>query len=1621
MTKVDYKKILPESSSFQLIRTNPKLTGNVKLTVDSSGDLWLNSIEANEELSKNQYKKFPVDISREHGINIYKFFNNGRTPNNIIFDLKKNVKVEQISENFEDQYDFSDYYSGAKFFPSKFYDERFSYLAPLYMKEQLPDYFIIFKVPGPMNYESTISKNKYPHQSDEYLYDMLKGAEVKSVYDLTDKSKLGKYLRSMLEHDRYPKSPLDVNFNNGSLTNYNGISITAGTYASKGEDLSGFYRDDNPIKYFEQFMTLGYERNSILYPYIMNIEFLFDEEFNGDYEFNRYIGVYINKIQLDELEVDLDKIEKDNHKIGNLPKITTTIDENDGDDLTITNTSGVILPISDSSSSLVYSDFTFSKSGTFLTYVEDRDGNLHLPNAADAFSVSSGTLESIRLNDKELNVGKFYGPGDVFLQETGNRLFIKGSSHIEIKFLDDLNDFDKIKIYHTRGSKVDDSGNKYDEFIAMYNSVVSDPGDTYYYYDAIDTNQSPAVNVGDLYYFNGYRGTDGSDSAEAFAFLINKMRNKFFKAYQSGNSVIIKSKNVGNHDSKFSVEVESYSNYDKISVNDITGDTLEDNKINFIGGSSDLNRFKASFTFKDSINDNIEDLLVKTEDGWSGIESVSNYIDIVNDDTYSTKKSSTQALADYNDEIVVTLSDEELPNIKSSKFLIKEKFKPKFGLISIYPVKDFDYDFYSDKYNRFPIWELYKYFYIPPNKSLLNNKYVYKVVGSGVIGWNGNSYTEGQTFTVESSEPDYYTIESGSPFLVYDSTRDDYDLPTLSDKTGISSFTGYYGIRDVYDSGPVDEESETYRKRDRFLRDLINTEYHYYRENYNKDFAFSSKLNPYIFKWGYKGGKDVRDNPYRLNTSRAFGLNNLSPDQTIKNPDPSKITNEWYYLISDYSDFINDDSILAQNYSYFNDDLDLDTLLSDEDEFLKYFLHTPKNGDGDYLNCTQDRYSIIKYNNSSKFNETLFRGVKIRFKDVANNTIFGSDNKPLTKSESRRFDGYRFSVVLNPVKRDINDDVPPVSYKFIEKKDYKFILMVIELSLEDKTQLDVPFEGSPTFDINNVSSLSEFSRIDGDYRIEFNDDDISNMTYLFLYSVADKKFRGDDSLLSYSNVRISGKLDFSDLDSSGSEYYVNLFESDQYSDFNYNILNELSDAGSRNYIVLNKDGTDLFVKTGTGFTDTNALSRIGQSRLFFNNDSLEFYNSADNLIYPIPSQNKRFYQDDAIFKQVGGGRNYYAKLFSKLSLAQIKRYINSYDSIIEYITYDSDNNQTTSEFYAEIIDPSLFGKSNTIISKIDTDIPEQFKSESVISYVFNKVNLASGYDLNRYGGPYEPTFKDVFTFIPEFEFNSTTGLDDIIYANIKLNTKISCFGKINNFWNLKISDRKILKLQNDDKFNPVFELIDEITLDRNDFNVLLSNWEYGFHKKYLTKNTYSNVHGFLRVGEDYNFTSKILNIPDNVTLESFNVSTVDDLDTINIDDYEIVYETRPDRYVGVINLRNVLIRYLKTDGIDEQFKEYIDETFLEKLTIDEYVTEYIKKNILKLYETLNINFYIKKLNDKSSFDIVSLTSSQKDDQEYNLEKNVTINKQDALIYTFTINKDVNKGLSVSPEVKIKYI
>lgn len=146
------RKIIKQTSSFGVLRANPRISGNVKITVDSNDDIWLNSIDSNAEMSNQAYKGFRISPESSYDRDLYTFFGNGSTPSQFVFGLVgESDPVQNQINDLSNTYNLS-YSTGVTPLISDKYPENFSYLAPLWLGEDIPDYFVIFKVNDPIDY-----------------------------------------------------------------------------------------------------------------------------------------------------------------------------------------------------------------------------------------------------------------------------------------------------------------------------------------------------------------------------------------------------------------------------------------------------------------------------------------------------------------------------------------------------------------------------------------------------------------------------------------------------------------------------------------------------------------------------------------------------------------------------------------------------------------------------------------------------------------------------------------------------------------------------------------------------------------------------------------------------------------------------------------------------------------------------------------------------------------------------------------------------------------------------------------------------------------------------------------------------------------------------------------------------------------------------------------------------------------------------------------------------------------------------------------------------------------------------------------------------------------------------
>ena len=114
-----------------------KLTSNGK-------DIYLESFSANNELSSARFKAFKISGDSTYDKDVFRFFQLGQTPKDIAYDVFQEFRSIAVLPEYSNQYEMF-YSSGTRSVASDSYSEDLGMLAPIWLKDQMPNYFVIFK------------------------------------------------------------------------------------------------------------------------------------------------------------------------------------------------------------------------------------------------------------------------------------------------------------------------------------------------------------------------------------------------------------------------------------------------------------------------------------------------------------------------------------------------------------------------------------------------------------------------------------------------------------------------------------------------------------------------------------------------------------------------------------------------------------------------------------------------------------------------------------------------------------------------------------------------------------------------------------------------------------------------------------------------------------------------------------------------------------------------------------------------------------------------------------------------------------------------------------------------------------------------------------------------------------------------------------------------------------------------------------------------------------------------------------------------------------------------------------------------------------------------------------
>ena len=327
-TDMDGRMINTKLESYMLLRTNPKLSGNIKLVIDSEYHLYLDTFKVSSVLNNRIYRKYPISAEGNYPHDVMTVFS--KLPKSEIFKLPEDsLNPHKFYNDFKNQY-FTDYEYGAETNTDNLYSENMKILAPLHIGRNVPEYFCIFR------YDGTYNSDTYPDNvqfdDTEKLTNLIKTSNVVKIFDLRDYTTIGQYLNNYKKniinflygscYMQFIEQDNDLysgNYRQGN-NSWKGIDISRGIITNKIE--TSYFADkvlqqkSGVQETFNKYIIDGYERNDLLYPYILNLEFMFNDNSTEEYSMHRYFGLYLSENQFFKYK----SIIKDNSKKNSIQK-----------------------------------------------------------------------------------------------------------------------------------------------------------------------------------------------------------------------------------------------------------------------------------------------------------------------------------------------------------------------------------------------------------------------------------------------------------------------------------------------------------------------------------------------------------------------------------------------------------------------------------------------------------------------------------------------------------------------------------------------------------------------------------------------------------------------------------------------------------------------------------------------------------------------------------------------------------------------------------------------------------------------------------------------------------------------------------------------------------------------------------------------------------------------------------------------------------------------------------------------------------------------------------------------------------------------------------------------------
>lgn len=665
--------------SFQILRTNPRLTTNTKLMYDGE-DLYLESYNANSLLSTQEYKGKRVWKNNLFNNDLKNFLHNtGESAYDIFHELDNTI----VGDSFDNQFE-NTYWCGCESIKSNIYPQEMGIIAPLYIRKKLPNYFVIFKIEDASNYNMHYNGNENSDKifiDDDFNFseDVINKSKIIKAFSLKQGTPLGDYIRKYVSQLTFKyDQPIHVNFSSKDITYY-GIDKYSGVLTSKVENFEKeLLNNDNTILHSDDWITNGFVRNNLIYPYIMNIEFLFDDKESEEYKIHRYMGYYCNDIDLYEYE---DCELSDKFVISN--ECTFYLKDKYDDLYTLKNNlfrNKILNDVQFTNSVGFKVDYKlYTEKNEFDSDSDSDDFYYNYYRVTFNYMSIFDEKGNVNVDGRKIDIDNITGYDNETIKAYCDYIDGIGKSTFVFRVDKPFKHGDTIKIYNE--DKISESeSNDYENYkIAEFTAEQ-------FYYDGFNKYKEleAGTNRKDKFSCNG----SVNDIAKSICESINSLdwNDKYITAYCLNNIVVL----------KYVFKGEKYNNKLKISFSDsliYNNNVYIPSEDYYFNGGTDIEGclFKIR---KDDLPLFIGEKnrrYIKTPDGYDNAK-ITSFIPFINE------------FDEIDDEYYIISTDKNGIYIKISdvkQVELVDVFYPIVGMLSYLPIKDFDFDtVYSDYGNN---------------------------------------------------------------------------------------------------------------------------------------------------------------------------------------------------------------------------------------------------------------------------------------------------------------------------------------------------------------------------------------------------------------------------------------------------------------------------------------------------------------------------------------------------------------------------------------------------------------------------------------------------------------------------------------------------------------------------------------------------------------------------------------------------------------------------------------------------------------------------------------------------------------------------------------------------------